>query len=427
MKRILATFTKEWELMRRDMGGISLIFLMPILLVVIMALVQDAPFKDFKQTQFKTLLLDYDKGNVSQKLKQGLESTKQFELIEKINNQELSIESAKKEIKNGKYSFAIVIKNGVSAEIVNSGNLIANHIAQQMGIQNKMPNRTSRDTNNIELIFDPTAKPTFKMAISNALEKLIEKIQSEIILDRISAINPNKDSTNHFDFEKTMNQVKVQEIGVGRENKYIQKINSVQHNVPSWSIFGIFFMILIISENLIVERNSGSWTRIKLISGNLTDIFIGKILFFVILGIIQFYFMMLIGIFAMPLLGLDSLNIGNHPFALFTMAFSISLCAATIGILLGIVFNSGNQALPVGAISVVILSAIGGVWIPLEILPPLLQKISYISPMRWSLQGINNILLRDEGIQSITSSIGVLITISLLCLLIAKEIEKKKS
>ncbi|KXK43480.1 MAG: ABC transporter [Bacteroidetes bacterium OLB11] len=214
------------------------------------------------------------------------------------------------------------------------------------------------------------------------------------------------------------------EIGTGTENAYIQKINSVQHNVPSWSIFGIFFMVLVISESLITERNSGSWTRIKLIQGSLFDIFAGKILFFILLGIIQFYFMLLVGMYLMPLLGLDALVIGTHQGALFLMVSSISLCAASVGILFGMIFNSTNQALPVGAISVVILSAVGGVWVPLEILPPLLSKISYISPLRWSLEGINNILLRNGGLSTILIPSFALVLVSAISLLISKLMDK---
>ena len=149
-------------------------------------------------------------------------------------------------------------------------------------------------------------------------------------------------------------------------------------------------------------------------------------MFFILLGIIQFYFMLLVGIYLMPLLGLDSLEIGSHQGALFIMITAISLCAASIGVLFGMIFNSTNQALPVGAISVVIFSAIGGVWVPLEILPNFLNKVSYISPLRWSLEGINNILLRDGSYASIAISVVALFVVSILSLVISILIDKKR-
>jgi ABC-2 type transport system permease protein len=118
-------------------------------------------------------------------------------------------------------------------------------------------------------------------------------------------------------------------------------------------------------------------------------------LFYVLLGIIQFYLMLLVGIYVMPLVGLPSLQLGHSPFLLLMMVICLSCCATTFGILIGTLFKTTNQALPVAAISVVILSAIGGVWVPVEVLPDSLRAVSLISPMRWGLQGINNLLLRD--------------------------------
>ncbi|MDR3266392.1 MAG: ABC transporter permease, partial [Tannerella sp.] len=50
-----------------------------------------------------------------------------------------------------------------------------------------------------------------------------------------------------------------------------------------------------------------------------------------------------------------------------------------------------------GAVSVVILAAIGGVWIPTFLMPRFMQIISYISPLNWGLNGFNDIFVRNAG------------------------------
>lgn len=412
--------------MRRDLGGLALLFMMPMLLIVIMALVQDGPFKDYKERKFETILLDLDKGKVAEKIKEGLLESKQFILIDSFENRAMTMDDVTKYIHAGKYQFAIILKKGISAEIVNSGNIIANQIGKKIGINASLPFRESRDTNNIELMFDPVSKPAFKIAITNALEKFIEKVQSEIVLDRIASLSPTHDTDSSFDFEKILHQVKVKEISPQNNNEIISKMNSVQHNVPSWAIFGMFFMIIIISQSIIAERDTGSWTRIKLIPGNFSHILLGKLLFFVLLGIIQFYLMMLVGVYLMPLIGLDTLHISNSPLLLFILVCSLSFCAVSYGILIGTLFNSSTQALPVGAISVVILSAIGGVWVPVEVLPPVLKHISVISPMRWGLEGINNVLLRNCSFSDILLPCGILLGSSLITILLSWIIEKRR-
>lgn len=413
--------------MRRDLGGLALLFLMPMLLIMIMALVQDGPFKDYKHRKFETLFLNLDKGKVADAIKEGLIASKQFTVIETVNNKPLEIDDVKKQIQAGKYHFAIILKKGISAEIINSGNIIANEIGKKIGINASLPHRQGRDSVDIELMFDPVSKPAFKIAITNAVEKFIEKIQSQIVLDRISSLSPTYEKDTTFDFEKVLHQVGVKEISSQHTSEVISKMNSVQHNVPAWAIFGMFFMIIIIAESMINERLSGSWTRIKLIPGSFSHILMGKLMFYVMLGIVQFYLMMLAGVYIMPLIGLDALQVSHSPLLLLTLVCCISCCAVSFGIFIGALFNSSNQALPVAAISVVILSAIGGVWVPVEVLPPVLKSISLISPMRWGLEGINNILLRQCELADILKPCAVLLAGTFITLTLAWLIEKKKS
>ncbi|MBK7587420.1 MAG: ABC transporter permease [Bacteroidetes bacterium] len=426
MKRILATYIKEWHLMRRDLGGFALLFLMPILLIIIMALVQDGPFKDYKDRKFETLFLNLDQGKVAASIKKSLIASEQFTIIETLNGKPLEEAHVVKAIQAGKYQFAIIMKKGISAEIVNSGNIIANQIGKKIGINAQLPHRESRDSIAIELMFDPVSKPAMKIAITNAVERFMQKVQSEIVLDRIASLSPNTEKDTSFDFEKILHQVGVKEVSSQPKNEMQSKMNSVQHNVPAWAIFGMFFMIIIISESIINERLSGSWTRIKLIPGNFSHILMGKLMFFVLLGIVQFYLMLLVGVYVMPLIGLDALQLSDSPLLLFILVSSISCCATAYGILIGILFNSSNQALPVAAISVVILSAIGGVWVPIEVLPNVLKSISLISPMRWGLEGINNVLLRQCSFTDIIKPCVVLLSGSAITLSLAWLIEKKK-
>lgn len=421
--RIVATALKEWQLMRKDIGGLSLLFVMPALLITIMALVQDAPFKDFQETKFDAIFVDHDRGQVAQQVKEGLLRSNHFNLIDSLHGISISDSLAKNLILQGQYSIAIIFPKGISAEIVNSGNALANHIGQSLGLPESMPHRELRKQQ-VEILFDPISKPTFKIAILNTIDKLITKSQSEIVLQRIQALNGESVNTDtSFNFEQQLKSVQVAEVPLAKK---IKEMNSVQHNVPAWAIFGIFFLVIVISESLINERQQGSWTRIKLISGSFTDILIGMHIFYVLLGMIQFAAMLCVGVFLMPLLGLPALQLSDLAL-LALVVICISICATTFGLFLGSVFKTSNQALPVGAMSVVILSAIGGIWVPLEVLPDILKKVSVISPLRWSLEAVNNILLRHQGFQSIIMPCGMLFIGSVLLMWLSWFIERKRT
>ena len=102
-----------------------------------------------------------------------------------------------------------------------------------------------------------------------------------------------------------------------------------------------------------------------------------------------------VGRWVLPLFGLPALRLGAHPEALIPVVAATALCATAFGYCLGMIFRSGAQALPFGSIAIVILSALGGIWVPVELLPPVLQATAKISPLHWSLSGIQAIILRD--------------------------------
>ncbi len=427
MQRIIATYIKEWHLMRRDLGGLALLFLMPVILIIIMALVQDGPFKDYKDHTFEAIFVNQDGGKVAASIRQGLLESKQFQLIETYDQKAIDFATTQKLIQKGTYQFAILIPDGISAEVVNSANLIANEMGRQMGLPASLPHRESREGMSVQLMFDPVCKPAFRLAITNVVEKFITKIQSDIVLERIAKLSQSAVAdTGTFDIEKQLRSVGVKEISSQEKKMMVSKMNSVQHTVPAWAIFGMFFMIIIISDSIIGERLGGSWTRLKLIPGSFSDILIGKMLFYVLLGIIQFYLMLLVGIYVMPWVGLPSLQLGHSPLLLLIMVTCLSFCATTFGILIGSIFKTTNQALPVAAISVVILSAVGGVWVPVEVLPDSLRAVSLISPMRWGLQGINNLLLRECSWHDIVKPCVILLSGTMLTMFLSWMIEKKR-
>ena len=76
--KILATVYKEFLLLIRDPGGMALIFIMPLALVIVMALVQDAPFRDYQEIKLEVLFIDHDQDSLSAKVKKAFQAWRIF-------------------------------------------------------------------------------------------------------------------------------------------------------------------------------------------------------------------------------------------------------------------------------------------------------------------------------------------------------------
>jgi ABC-2 type transport system permease protein len=128
---------------------------------------------------------------------------------------------------------------------------------------------------------------------------------------------------------------------------------------------------------------------------------------------------MLMGVALFPLLGLPALEVTGHLPGLSVMAVAAALAAIGYGISIGTIARTHQQAAIFASISVVILAAIGGIWVPVFIMPPVFRSISIVSPLNWGLNGFYDILVRNAGLADVIQYAIWLLLFSLACLLIA--------
>ena len=107
-----------------------------------------------------------------------------------------------------------------------------------------------------------------------------------------------------------MQGIGVKEVGLDENDIGTQHLNSVQHNVPAWAIFGMFFIAIPIAGHIIREREDGSALRVALIPYSRSYVTIGKILFYTCICSLQFLLMMCIGLYLMPVFNLPALYPG---------------------------------------------------------------------------------------------------------------------
>jgi len=426
MLRLLATIKKEWLLLLRDRTGITLLFAMPVVLITVMALIEDAPFRDYQELKFDVLTVDNDHGRLGKYIREGLAYTGQFNVIDTLDGKPIQESQALEKVNAGDYKICIIIPQGSTGAIVSNANKIVNDLSKRMGVPAILPVSTRKDSLNVLVYFDPASKKAFKSAIHQAIDNFLTQVETDLLLERIKQQLKNKDIAQQDSMVIQLKAVGLKEQLTGPSQQLDVISNSVQHNVPAWSIFAMFFIAIPIGGHMIREREEGSLVRMRLIPGSFLDILGGKMLFFMAVTVVQFYLMMMVGIYLLPLFGLPKLMMGNSHLATLIIAVSIGLTATAYGILVGTVFKTPNQALNFGAISIVILSAIGGIWIPLEVMPAKMQLIGHLSPLSWGLDAINDIYLRNRGVQHIWLHVGKLIACAVLMLCIAAGVEQRR-
>jgi ABC-2 type transport system permease protein len=415
MNRLLACIKKEFLILVRDWAGLGLIFLMPLILVFVMTLIQDASFRKLDETKITLLYLDEDLDTLGMKVKQGLENAKYFEVITSLEDRELDEKAVLGQVAQGNFQIGVVIRKGSTDAIRARG--------QQM-VQQTMSgpdSPTVADTAvkaRIILYFDPAMKNSFRLTVRNAVENFTSRIEAGIMFQALSGELAQYLPEPREPISGPGSSISYEEIYA--TDKYTEIIpNSVQHNVPAWTIFAMFFIIIPLTGNLIKERESGLATRLIVMPGNQFQALGAKVTIYVMVGLVQFILMLILGKLVLPLLGMPSLVLGPEKPALLLMALATTLAATGYSVLVGTVARTHDQAAVFGMVSVIILAAMGGIWVPVFMMPNLMQAASIISPLNWSLDGFYNILLRGGGLREIAGNFSALIGFFVINLMIA--------
>jgi ABC-2 type transport system permease protein len=397
-------------LLIRDPGGMALIFIMPLALVVVMALVQDAPFRDYQEIKLEVLFVDQDRDSLSDKVMKAFEASPNVTLVMKSDTAE-----AKKLVQSGKYKAAIVLPPNASKDLRRKTKQLISQVFTNFGLDAEVDS-AKLPAIDIRIFFDPAIKANYKQALSGAVEKIAANVQTEWVLDELQQqLSEGNTETEKIKFDLS-SIMRIEHRYASESKNQGMMLNSVQHNVPAWTMFAMFFILYPLAGNFIKEREEGSMLRLRLISGSQWPVIAGKFAFYFMVCLLQFLLMIAVGMYIMPLLGLSKLALGSNVLGILITACSVAMAATGYGVLIGVYFKTHQQALSFGSVSVVILSALGGVWVPVYVMPEVLQTVSRFSPMSWGLESFNDLFLRQASIPTILPNVLRLIGFALVAL-----------
>lgn len=420
--KVLATIYKEFLVLIRDPGGMALIFIMPLALVIVMALVQDAPFRDYQELKLDVLLVDMDEDSLGHKIRKSFESTGQVNLIEERDSLR-----ARQMVHDGVYKAAIILEPQVSETLRRKTRQLIARVFSNFGLEADTSDNVNVPTIRLKVLVDPAIKANYRQSLSSGIEKIIANVQTTWLLDELQdQLSEGKSDSKKIKFD--LSQIATVDQSYAATDKFAGlMLNSVQHNVPAWTMFAMFFILYPLAGNFINEREDGSMLRLRLIAGSQFAVITGKFLFYFLVCLLQFVMMICVGIFIMPLFGLDRLVLGGSSLLILLTACCVAMAATGYGTLIAVYFKTAQQALAFGSISVVILSAIGGVWIPIYIMPEILQIISRFSPMSWGLESFNDLFLRQASMVTILPNILRLLGFALVTLMASVFIHKSRT
>ena len=213
---------------------------------------------------------------------------------------------------------------------------------------------------------------------------------------------------------------------VYKNKENIKKPTSVQQNVPAWLLLSMYLIVIPVASTFIIERNHGTIIRLK--SMNVSGVYFlsAKYFPYYLINMIQVILMLLMGVFIVPLLGGESLNLGDSFLGLFLISSCASFNAISLALLISAFVTTVEQAAAIGGFGTIILGAIGGIMVPKFVMPEFMQKLTNISPMSWGLEGFLDIFLREGNFFDVINESLLLVISGFFMLFLAIFVIKRK-
>lgn len=401
LRQIIAITIKDLKVLFKDVGGITTFFLMPAMFIFVMSNALAGTFSSDSGKLINVLVVNQDRGAIGATLAADLKSGGGINFETDWNGDDLTRDGAEKLIVDHERDMAIVIPSDFSASIENGSHatleLIADPATSDQVLGPVKSALIGIGQQAIAQSLMPIGIETLFAAINQSGGSVPAAVEPQLL--QTASQNFSDSAANLLELKQT------QPAGMHVE----QFPNTVQQNVPGWTLFGVFFIAQALAISILDEKRIGSFRRLLAAPMSRATILLGKLSAHMILNLIQIVLMFAVGVFILPLTGLPQLTLGDHPEGLILVSICASLAANGLGLLLASLGKTAEQIGGLSSLLVVTLAAIGGVMVPRFVMPQFMQTLSFISPHAWALNAYQDILVRGYGVAQILPECGALL------------------
>ena len=374
---LLALMKKELLALSRDIHGMGALFIMPMVFIIVMSMA----LKDVYTPATKSLayaVVNQDQGTTAGKLVERW--AQEAGVAQPLPPQWQA------EVRSGRLKYVLLVESGFSTamdDLTGHGDAKA-RLLTEPGLDNGV-----FATNRMRLL---------AIAAQLRVEGLLAQLPQKLNAAGLMGDAP----------------VTAERMSVG------PRPTAVQQNVPAWLVFGMFFVVASIAGLFVEEQACGALSRLRSLGAKPWQLVVSKIIPYIGVNGVQAALMLAVGVWLMPQIGGEGLSLQGIDWgALSLMLLAISLAAVSLALSVACLVSTHAQAATLGPILNVLMAALGGVMVPLFVMPPVMQKIAAYSPMNWGLEGLLNVLLRNGDVASVLPQVGRLAGFSTLMLMLA--------
>lgn len=183
--------------------------------------------------------------------------------------------------------------------------------------------------------------------------------------------------------------------------------------VGGWAVMFLLFSLTVSSTSIFDEKKAGLYQR--MLSGPVTrtHLVLGKFCWGVLLGMVQLLTLFFTG---QLLFGLD---ITGHLPALLMVCTAAAAACTAFGLLIASLTSTAESARSLATFLILVMSALGGAWFPVSLMPEFIQQIARGTIVYWAMEGFTGVLWAGRTALEILPCLAVLSGTAAFVMLVA--------
>lgn len=357
---IRSIFKKEMIQLFRDPYLVAFIILLPIVQLLVTGLAVERDMKHIKM-----IVCNYDQRNASTELLKAFENSELFDIDKQVRSQEAVV----KAIRNGQYRVGIVIPPDYSDNLLGGG-----------------------DAAKVDVVIDGMQSTIARSVVTGA--KLIIANQSKQML---------------ASQQQRVEDVKAGLVDMRAKILFNPQLKSAYFLVPAiLAIVMHMLTILFTSFAIVRERESGTLEQLMVTPIRTTDLMIGKVLPYALIGFVDMILTLVV------MIGFFDIPISGDFWFLCLSSIIFIFTSLGIGLMISTTCQTQVQAIQVTTGFFLPSLLLTGFVFPLEPMPQFIKLISYCLPMTYYLDIIRGVVIKGIGFQELWFQTIVLVGLATL-------------
>ncbi|MCL6454225.1 MAG: ABC transporter permease [Alicyclobacillus sp.] len=372
---MLSIVRKELKLLLKGKGNFFFLILMPMIFICLFGSV----FSSVGKSTVKVNYVDLDHTATSQQFVHAIGQVKGFALRAQPSS---NLTSDIQQVADGKLDSLLVIPSGFGTTL-----------------------RAGEKPAELRFYVDPTAA-----SVTGPIESVVNEIANQYQTKRVAAALAATGAGPAKVQRILQPSVQVQEIQ--RIGNQPSSFNMVDQVVPGYTVMFAFFILMSMMRSFIGEKESGMLTRLLSTPLRPLAYLVGMWIPSLIAVLVQ----------CVVLLGFGHAVYGVHLGDLGAMAavvLCLGICGTGIGLAISLLVRGENQGRSISMLISIGGAAVGGLWLPTQLMPHAVQVIGRVTPQYWAQQAFQNVMMRSAHIGDIWQSLAILLAFGAAGLLVA--------